>query len=108
MVKYKQCCYCGADTGGNQYSCGTRDGEGDAPAIRSELCTRVGWNPPKVLAMRVIVLAELRRYMDELGGRLPAYVCCKEDDYIREPDQLDGMTDSQLLDVLVASCAFAG
>ena len=58
--------------------------------------------------MRDLVLTKLKAMMAEMEEGLPAYVFCEEDAYIREPDQLDGMTDSQLLDVLIASCAFAG
>ncbi len=61
------------------------------------------------MSMRQIVIERLTSFIqdsDDYG--IPAYFDCDEDEYIKDPSELNDKTDEQLLNIFEACVGFGG
>ena len=61
------------------------------------------------LVMRELIITRLTAFIDSSGGMgIPRYFECNDDDYITDPDDLDSLSDEELLEVYDACVIFTG
>lgn len=59
--------------------------------------------------MRELILNKLKGFISDADGYgIPRFYFCDEEDFITNPDELDGMTDEEVMEVYEASIGFQG
>lgn len=59
--------------------------------------------------MRELVITKLKQFIaDNDGYGIPRYFDCTDEDAIKDPAELDSMSDEQLLEVFEACVGFGG
>lgn len=59
--------------------------------------------------MRELVISKLTEFiLSNEGYGIPRYFDCSEDDYIKDPVELESMSDLQLLEVFETCVGFGG
>ena len=61
------------------------------------------------MQMRQIVIERLKNFVrDSNGYGIPRYFDCDEEDNITDPDDLDSMSDEELIEVFESCVGFGG